>query len=319
MSATPLPEWLGRTRVLVVVGKGGVGTSTVAAALSLLAAKGGLDVLLVAVDGKPGLGPLLGGEPLGPHEQLLRAVDRNGGRVRGRTISPQQAFGDYLELKGFGGVLRKVASAASFDVIAGSTPGMEHLLVLGKIKELDRTKAADLIIVDVPPAGNATPFLRSASAFQAAVSSGPVRTQADEVSAMLTDPGRTQCLMVTLPEETPVNEVIELAGDLDGELGLALAPLVVNACWPERPGLSLTAATAAKRQSVTLPAASRRALDDAVRFGRIQLDRQHEQFARLDEVLPMPRLHLPRLPVARLLPVHLDALAHALAAEPVQP
>jgi hypothetical protein len=317
--ARTLPSWLARTRVLVVVGKGGVGTSTVAAALALLAAKGGLDVLLVAVDGKPGLGPLLGGEPLGPDEQLLRAVDRNGGRVRGRTISPQQAFGDYLELKGFGGVLRKVASAASFDVIAGSTPGMEHLLVLGKVKELDRTKAADLIIVDAPPAGHATPFLRSASALQATVANGPVRVQADEVSAMLTDASRCQCLMVTLPEETPVNEVIELAGDLDGELGLAMAPLVINACWPERAGLSLSVAAAAKQQGVTVPPASRAALDAAVRFGRTQLDRQHEQLARLDIELPMPRLHLPRIPVARLLPVHLDALSDALSAPPVQP
>jgi anion-transporting ArsA/GET3 family ATPase len=313
------PEWLVRTRVLIVVGKGGVGTSTVAAASALLAAQGGADVLLVSVDGKPGLGPLLGGSPLTSDEQLLRAIDRGGGRIRGRTISPQQAFRDYLELKGFGGVLRRVASAASFDIIAGSTPGMEHLLVLGKIKELDRTAAADLIVVDVPPAGNATPFLRSASALQAAVASGPIRTQADEVTAMLGDPRRTQCLMVTLAEETPVNEVIELAGDLDGQLGLALAPLVVNACWPERAGLAVSAATAAKRQSVSLPVASRRALDDAVSFGRSQLDRQRQQLARLDDALPMPRIELPRLPVARLWPAHLDLLAHALAEPPVAP
>ncbi len=125
-------------------------------------------MLLVSVDGKPGLGPLLGGEPLTGDEQLLRLIDGSGGRVRGRTITPKQAFGDYLELKGFGSLLRRAASAASFDVIAGSTPGMEHLLVLGKIKELDRAKAADLIIVDVPPAGHAAPFLRSATALRAA-------------------------------------------------------------------------------------------------------------------------------------------------------
>jgi len=278
------PDWLGRTRVLVVVGKGGVGTSTVAASLALLAATGGADVLLVAVDGKPGLGPLLGGSPLGADEQTLRLIDRNGGRVRGRTVSPEQAFGDYLELKGFGGLMRRVASAASFDVIAGSTPGMQHLLVLGKIKELDRVHAADLIIV--------------------------------EVSALLADHHRSQCVMVTLPEETPVNEVIELAHDLEDELGLAMAPLVVNACWPDRPGLALKAATAARQQHMTLPLANRRALDEVVRFGRMRVDRQREQLARLDELLPLPRILLPRLPVARLRPAHLDVLAAALAVEP---
>ncbi|MDO9175553.1 MAG: ArsA-related P-loop ATPase, partial [Actinomycetota bacterium] len=126
--ARSTPVWLGRTRVLVVVGKGGVGTSTVAAAAAILAADGGADVLLVSVDGKPGLGGLLGGKPLGPDEQTLR-TPKGGGRVRGRTVSPQQAFGDYLSLKGFGGLFRRAASAASLDLIAGSTPGMEHLLV----------------------------------------------------------------------------------------------------------------------------------------------------------------------------------------------
>jgi anion-transporting ArsA/GET3 family ATPase len=313
------PEWLARTRVLVVVGKGGVGTSTVAASLALLAAQGGLDVLLVSVDGKPGLGPLLGGQPLGPEAQTLRKVERHSGRIRGRTITPAHAFGDYLELKGFGSVLRRVASAASFDLIAGSTPGMEHLLVLGKIKELDRQKAADLIIVDAPPAGHATPFLRSASALQAAVASGPVRDQADEVSALLADPSRCQCLPVTLPEETPVNEVIELVHDLDADLGLAMAPLVVNACWPDRPGLFMSAATAAKRQHASLPIASRQALDDVVHFGRVRLEHQREQFVRLDHSLPMPRVHLPRLPVARLFPAHLDELAAALSADLIEP
>lgn len=314
--ARSTPVWLGRTRVLVVVGKGGVGTSTVAAAAAILAADGGADVLLVSVDGKPGLGGLLGGKPLGPDEQTLR-TPKGGGKVRGRTVSPQQAFGDYLSLKGFGGLFRRAASAASLDLIAGSTPGMEHLLVLGKIKELDRERAADLIIVDAPPAGHATPFLRSASALQATVASGPVRDQADEVSALLTDHGRCQCLLVTLPEETPVNEVIELAHDLDDDLGLALAPLIVNGCWADRPGLSMTAAAAAKQQKITVPAATRRALDDAIRFGRGRLDGQREQFARLDHALKMPRVLLPRLPVARLQPEHLDLLAGALAAEPV--
>ena len=113
--------------------------------------------------------------------------------------------------------------------------------MLGKIKELDRERAADLIVVDAPPAGHAAPFLRSATALQQAVASGPVREQADEVSTLLADHDRCQCVLVTLPEETPVNEAIELAFDLEDDLGLALAPLVVNACWPERPGLALTA------------------------------------------------------------------------------
>lgn len=295
----------------IVVGKGGVGTSTVAAATALRAAVDGADVLLVSVDGKAALGPLLGGSPLTPREQTLRTTAA-GGRLRARTISPEQSFLDYLDLKGFGSVLRRVAAAASFDVIAGSTPGMRHLLVLGKIKELERAGAADLIVVDAPPAGHAAPFLRSAASLREAVASGPIRDQADEVSAMLADASRTQCVMVTLAEDTPVSETIELAYDLEDRIGLALAPVVVNACWPDRPGFALTAAAAAKREGLSLPIATRRALDDTTRFARDRLAVQRAQLDRLAGELPVQQVHLPRLPVARLLPAHLDALAGAL-------
>jgi arsenite-transporting ATPase len=298
--------WWARSRVLFVVGKGGVGTSTVAAAVAVRAAADGADVLLLSVDGKPGLGPLLGGTPLDAREQRLR----DG--IRARTVSPEQSFLDYLDLKGFGSVLRRVAAAASFDVIAGSTPGMRHLLVLGKVKELERQRGADLIVVDAPPAGHAAPFLRSASALQEAVASGPIRDQADEVSAMLADPDRTRCVMVTLAEDTPVTETIELAYDLEDRLGLALAPVVVNACWPDRPAFAVTAATAAKRQGVTVPAAARRALDDTNAYIRDRLGVQRAQLDRLARELPVPQVHLPRLPVARLAPDHLDVLAGAL-------
>ncbi len=309
------PSWLGAARVLFVAGKGGVGSSTVAAAAALLAARDGADVLLASVDGKPGLGPLLGGRPLTRDEQVLQQL-RGAGRVRGRTIPPEQAFGDYLDLRGAGALLRRAASAASLDMVAASTPGLEHLLVLGKIKELERGRAADLIVVDAPPAGHAAPFLRSASALQEVVGGGPMRTQADEVAAMLADPARSQALLVTLAEETPVNELVELACDVDDRLGLALAPLVINACWPDRPGLSLTPAAAAKKSGVTLSAADKAALTVSSRYGAARLAVQREQFERLDERLPLARIVLPRLATTRLEPHHLDELVEALAVEP---
>ena len=310
------PDWITAARVMLVAGKGGVGSSTVAAAVALLAARNGLDVLLVAVDGKPGLGPLLGGAPLTATEQVLRRERRGGGRVRARSITPQQAFADYLDLKGFGGILRRAASAASLDMVAASTPGMEHLLVLGKIKELDRTKAADLIVVDAPPAGHAAPFLRSARALQEIVANGPVRQQADEVAEILADPTRAQALLVTLPEETPVNELVELAGEVQHDLGLAMAPIVVNSCWATRPALAQAAVTAARHSGVTLTAADKRALQLTNKFGAARLAVQHEQLARLAEALPLDRLLLPRLPTPRLSPEDLEVLADALAVAP---
>lgn len=310
--------WALDSRVVIVAGKGGVGSSTVAAALSIRAARDGASVLLVAVDGKPGLGPLLGGRPLDANEQVLRSF-ANAGAIRGRTIPPAQAFRDYLDLRGVGGLLRRAASAASLDLVAAATPGLEHLLVLGKIKELERTGAADLIVVDAPPAGHAAPFLRSASGLRTAVASGPVRDQADEVAAMLADPARTKVVLVTLAEETPVNEVIELASDVEEDLGIALGPIVINACWPERAGLWVPVATAARASDIAVSAVDRRTLVASNRFGAARLEVQREQITRLTAATSIATVTLPRIPAPRLDADHLETLAAALAVEPSRP
>ena len=147
--------------------------------------------------------------------------------------------------------------------------------MLGKIKELERGRAADLIVVDAPPAGHAAPFLRSATGLSDVVQSGPIREQAEEVSEMLHDPARCQAMLVTLPEVTPVTELLELASELGDELGIDLLPTVVNACWPDRAGLMKSTAVAAKsQQGVKLSAHDKRILDASTAFGRARLERQ---------------------------------------------
>lgn len=311
-------SWVTDARVAIVAGKGGVGTTTVAAAAALAAARQGADVLFVSVDGRPGVGPLIGGPPLTEEAVMLRRVV-GGGTIRGRTIPASGAFADYLELKKVPRLVRRAASSASLDVIAAATPGLEHLLVLGKIKELERTRAADLIVVDAPPAGHAAPFLRAPRALLDVVTDGAVREQAEEVSALLADGSRAQAVLVTLPEETPVNEVIELFADLSDELGMSLGPVVVNACWPDRPGLAVQPRTAAKHQGVKLPNAVAAALAESVAFGRARLEQQREQIARVTAGVSSPHLTLPRLPISRLEHEHLEQLADSLAAAAVVP
>jgi arsenite/tail-anchored protein-transporting ATPase len=296
---------------MVVAGKGGVGSSTVAAAVALAAARHGADVLFISVDGRPGMGPLLGGREINDREQTMQRLD-GGGKIRGRTIPAEQAFGDYLELKGVGGLLRKAASSASLPMIAAATPGLEHLLVLGKIKELEKQGNADLIVVDAPPAGHAAPFLRSATGLSDVVKSGPIREQADQVAEMLTDGERCRALLVALPEETPITELIELARDLGDNLGIALLPLVVNACWPERPGLDKSPAMAARSHKLKLTDSAKAALESAAAFGRSRLTQQREQLSRLAAARQEPVLTLPRLATPRLDADGLARLADAL-------
>lgn len=306
-------QWLTRSNVLVVAGKGGVGSSTVAAAVALAAARDGADVLFISVDGRPGMGPLLGGREISDREQTLQRLD-GGGKIRARTIPADQAFGDYLELRGVGGLLRRAASSASLPMIAAATPGLEHLLVLGKIKELERDRDADLIVVDAPPAGHAAPFLRSASGLSDVVKSGPVRDQATEVSEMLADSERCAALLVALPEETPITEVIELAADLGDGLGIDLLPFVVNACWPDRTGLDKSPAMAARSHKLKLTDTAKASLESAASFGRSRLAQQREQLARLRDARSEAVLTLPRLATPRLGPDDLARLADALVA-----
>ncbi|HSJ91980.1 MAG TPA: ArsA-related P-loop ATPase [Ilumatobacter sp.] len=310
--ATDERPWWSDTRVAIVAGKGGVGSSTVAAALALGAARDGADVLFISVDGRPGMGPLLGGRELDHTDRELRRIE-GAGRIHGRTIPAHQAFGDYLEIKGIGAMVRRAAAAASLPMIAAATPGLEHLMVLARIKEFERERAADLIVVDAPAAGRATPFLRSALAVSDLVTTGPVREQADEVIEMLHDPDRARVMAVTLPEETPVTEALELAFEVD-RMGIGHLPLVVNACWPDLPGLAKSPAMAARSHRLRLSPDAKRVLESAASFGRARLDRQQAQIERLRSSLEQPLVVLPRLPTGRLSPDDLEVLAQSLVA-----
>lgn len=308
-----MAAWYQDAEVLVVAGKGGVGKTTVSAALAATAAADGADVLVVAVDGRPGLGRLLGGPAIRSTPSLLR--HRPGeGAIRGRTIPPEKAFADYLALRRVGAVLRRAASAASLDVLAASTPGLQHLLVLGKIKELARERKADVIIVDAPPAGRAGPFLRSASALQKLVPTGPIRDQADEVAAMLTDPARCRVTLVTLAEETPVTETVELAIEVEHQLGIALSPVIVNGCWPDLDGILVPTDDVADRSGARLAQSDLAALRATTDFLAPRLRQQRAQQARLAEALPLTQIALPNVGRPDAGPHEIDALATVLRA-----
>src|SRR5439155_1700853 len=114
------------------------------------------------------------------------------------------------------------------DVVATAVPGMKDILVLGKVKQLEREGVADLILIDAPAAGHAISFLLSPRGLLDAVRVGAVRRQAEEVIELLSDPSRCRVMLVTLPEETPVNELVDTAFALEDRVGVKLGPVVVN-------------------------------------------------------------------------------------------
>ena len=124
---------------------------------------------------------------------------------------------------------------------------------------------------------------------------GPVRGQADEVVAMLTDPARCQVLLVTLPEETPVNEVVETAFALEDRVGIALGPVVVNSCLPDRVVRRAAGAIAdAALAGVELPADdARRARRGDRRSSARAARSSRSRSRRLAQRLPLPQIRLP--------------------------
>jgi len=242
------------------------------------------------------------------------APDRPGaGEIRARTLTPDDALLEYLEDHGMRRVSRKLLSSGAIDVVATAVPGIKDILVLGKVKQLERGTATDLIVVDAPAAGHAVTFLTSASGLLDSVRVGPIRTQAQDVVDLLSDPARCQVLLVTLPEETPVNEVVETAYKLEDRVGVSLAAVVVNGLYPPRPGLDADPAEVAERHGFPLSGPELEQLRAAARFrlGRAAL--QTEQVARLRESLPLPQLPLPFLFTTEIGWHEVGVLARSLA------
>jgi anion-transporting ArsA/GET3 family ATPase len=231
------------------------------------------------------------------------------------ALAPDEALVEYLEDHGLGRISKRLVSAGALDVVATAVPGMKDILVLGKVKALQRAKAADVIVVDGPATGHAVTFFLSPKGLLDAVRVGPVLTQAVEVSEMLADPERARVLLVTVPEETPVNEAVEAAGTLRG-MGLPLGPLVVNSVLPERHLEDDTdrIRADARAADVFVSDAEVEHLARAATFLSRRRDLQRHQIRRLAEQLDWPQVQLPFLFSADFGPAELERLADALTA-----
>jgi arsenite/tail-anchored protein-transporting ATPase len=277
-------------RVVVVAGKGGVGKTTVTAVIARAASDAGRRVLVVELDGKPALAELI------PDIDVL-------------AISAPEALDEYLRDHGFARIAKRLNRTGVIDVVGTAAPGIDDIVVLGKIKQLERSGDFDLIVVDGPAAGHAITFLMSAAGLADAVSSGPVRAQADDVLELLHDPERCQVVLVTLPETTPVNEVVETAFALEDQVGVQLGPVVVNGVDVGDP---LPDDDAVRGAVAELDASDAEGLIEAVAFRRSRRAMEAGEIARLRAELPIPEVTLPALRVAGLTSSDIEQLADAL-------
>jgi anion-transporting ArsA/GET3 family ATPase len=296
-------------RLIFVTGKGGVGKSTVAAALGVLGARCGLRTIVAE---------------LSSQQRVQRLFNRYGRAFEEIqlapglftiSIDPEHAMDEYLKVK-VGALGHALASSRMFQTFAMATPGMRELLSIGKAWELAqlqrRTEGAtpyDLVIVDAPATGHSVGVLRTPRTFADIARVGPIAHQGRTIASTIADQGFTGVVAVATPEEMPVNETLSLCEALERE-DLAVDLIVLNALYPIRFDAAETEqlADALDRTSSTLPrSALRAALAEHARATT-----QREQEARLKAGVNGRLVELPYVFTDQIGLPELQTLADAL-------
>jgi anion-transporting ArsA/GET3 family ATPase len=304
-------DFFTRSRVLVVAGKGGVGKSTTTAAIAVAAARVGLRVLAVELEGRGELPRALGVEGTLDWDEVTALEDPSGGSVVARRIRPDDALVEWLQAHAMGPVVRRLRTSGALEVVAFAIPGIREVLVLGKLKAIERSGEFDLLVVDAPATGHAITLLTSPAGLRGVARGGPVKRNAEEVAEMLADPTRCRVLLVTIPRELAVDETVEAAFEVEDRAGVALAEVVVNQFQPPDPALE---SPLTESEVAVLTPAIAAAIESARRF---EADRQRAAAAEVERLaiaLPLRQLALPRLDVDRLGPDEIAELATSLLA-----
>ena len=224
-------------RLLVVTGKGGVGKTTVAAALGLVAARAGKRTIVAEVARRGDVASAFDRDGSEPFEEIELAPG-----LFHISIDPQDALEEYLRDQLPRGPLADLlARSRVFGLLAAATPGMRELLTVGKLWELAqldrRTPGADpydLVVVDAPATGHGVAVLTAPRTFAAAAGAGPVARQGTKIDATLSDPAQTAVVAVARAEELAVTETGELRASLRQSMGLQIERVVANALDPDR-------------------------------------------------------------------------------------
>lgn len=300
--AAGLSAFLRSSQVIIVAGKGGVGKTTVAAALGSLSAQHGNNTQLVDVENRNDLGRCFGVDNIGFDPT------RVGPHLTLRSLAAEDAAAEYLKDQGLGRVLKLLRRAGTLlDTLTSLTPGLRGMLQLAKIRSLADENPNTRIIVDAPAAGHAISFLRSPLGLMEGITAGPIHTQATAAATLLADANRTQVMLVTLAEDTPVQETIETAYALEEDLGIRLGPIVINNTIPVIAGLGKKLSAAAGRSEHASE------LERAAHFRHARQSQEQEQIDFLAAELPLPTVQLPELLSPAIREPELRELASLLA------
>jgi len=305
-------------RFVVISGKGGVGRTTVAVTLARVAAGAGKRVLVAAAAATDRIGRMFGrDEPLGP---TITALAPN---IDGVNITPASSLHEYgLKVLRSELITRAVFDNRAVRGLLGAIPGLDAYALLGKAwwhttEMQDGRSRYDLVIFDGPATGHVALMLRIPQAILNVMPKGPLAGDARAIKALLEDPTRAALVIVTLAEELPAREALELVAQARGPLAVPLGPLVVNALPTD--ALSAPALDSVMAAATTSPLAGTPGdaplqatlrLAAGVRAHREAADRV---LAGLKRDLGMPMITLPRIPTAEIGPAIIAELVPHLA------
>jgi Mrp family chromosome partitioning ATPase len=321
-------------RFIVVSGKGGVGRTTVAAALARAARGVGKRVLVAQTDAAERLGQMLGHvEPSGAIGPIVRTLEPGLDVV---NMTPRESLHQYavLVLK-YEAVYRALFENRAVRGFLSAVPGLDAYAMLGKAwwhttERLPGPGAAsgppryDLVILDGPASGHAITMLRIPGAILATMPAGPLARDARALAALLGDPAQSALVVVTRAEELPARETVELVAAAraaarppgpggGGTAGLALGPLIVNAV-PSNALLAPAVTAVLDRLPASTGDGALDAISRLATTAREQATTAGAILAELGRNPGLPMLRLPALPRTSLGPLDIEALARHLTA-----
>jgi anion-transporting ArsA/GET3 family ATPase len=215
-------------KLVFVTGKGGVGKSTVAAGLGLLAASRGKKTLVCEVDAK---GNLAGFFETGPTSYQAHEIEP---RLWAMSMDTEDSLKEYISIFLRLPMMARIGPLAKiFEFVATAAPGVKEILTIGKLAYEVRESHYDLVVVDASPTGHIVGQLAAPEAINELVKVGLVRSQTGWMLDILSDPDKTGLAIVATPEEMPVNETIELSKRVEQETSVHLAAIIVNRVLPE--------------------------------------------------------------------------------------